>query len=205
VPSREPPSAPAGPSPLPNETEKAEDAEPPPLALGKHALVGVGLFGMADTQGGSGGLALEAGMPSLLADIGWVAEISLAWPREMTVGQGRARYFRPTLLLAVTGDITLGKWVVRPRAGVALGVLAVSGSGYETNRSATTVTWGGGAALTLARSWRHGEIWARVEGLTWPQGRKVKSRKVASVGADFEVALPGAEARLAAGISWGGH
>lgn len=203
LPPREPPRV--APPASPEDVGDDEDAEHPPFALGTRTLLGAGLFGMADSQGGSGGLALEAAMPNLLVDFGWVAEVSMAWPREMTVGQGRARCFRPTFQLAVTGDIALGNWAVRPRAGAALGVLAVSGSGYETNRSGTTVTWGGGAGLTLARSWRHGEIWARVEGLSWPQGRKVKSRQVGSVsvGADLEEALPAWEGRLAAGVSWG--
>jgi hypothetical protein len=191
------------PPPAPAPKAAAEATEPPPFVLGTRTLVGAGLFGSADADGGSGGFALEVAMPNLLADFGWVAEASLALPREWTVGQGTARIFRPTWVLAATGEVTLGKWAARPRAGAALGVLAVSGSGYATNRSATTVTWGGGAGVALSRAFRRGEIWVRLDSLLWPQGRKLKSR--VSAAPDFVVALPTWEGRLAAGISWGVH
>ena len=199
LPPREPPRE----SPPAPEAEAVDEAEPP--ARGTHTLIGAGLFGLADSAGGSGGFALEAAMPSLLSDFGWAAELSLAIPREVTVGQGTARTFRPTLALAATGEIALGTWALRPRAGGALGILAVSGSGYAANNRATTVTWGGGAGLALARAWQRGEMWARLDGLLWPQGRKLKSRQVDPAGPDIEVALPTWEARLAIGISWGIH
>jgi hypothetical protein len=186
------------------EPDPRDEPEGPSFSLGKHTLVGAGIFGLADKQGAGAGGALELAMPNLLEQFGALAEVSLALPRELTVGQGTARYWRPTIVLAASGEIRLGNWVVRPRAGAALGILSISGSGYVQNYSATTVTWGGGAGLALARTFRANEFWVRVDGLGWPQGRALRSRQVPS-GKDIEVPLPDLEARLVAGFSWGAH
>jgi hypothetical protein len=198
IPPREP-----RPAPVPSaEPDPVDESHEPRLTLGKRTLVGAGIFGLADKQGSSTGAVLEAAMPNLLDPFGWLAEVALSLPRELTVGQGTARYWRPTIVLAATGEIRFGNWVVRPRAGAALGILLVSGSGYEQNGSATTVTWGGGAGVALARVWRGNELWIRFDGLAWPQGRAVRSRQVPS-GKDIEVPLPELEGRLVAGFSWG--
>jgi len=173
-----------------------------PSAPGTRTLLGADLFGMADARGANAGLGIEAAMPNLLGDFGWAAEASISLPRKMTVGQGTARYFRPTVALAATGEIHLGSWMLRPRAGAALGILSVKGSNYEANNSTTTVTWGSGGGLALARARQHGEIWIRLDALIWPQGRVVRSRQVPA-GPDIEVALPAWEARLFVGASWG--
>jgi hypothetical protein len=68
----------------------------------------------------------------------------------------------------------------------------------------TTVTWGGGAGLGVARAWQQSEIWLRLDSLLWPQGRALRSNQSPS-GPDIRVALPDWEARLTAGISWGIH
>ena len=166
------------------------------------AFVGAGLFGLADGQGAGVGFALEAAMPTLLDPLGWSAEVALGTPRQISVGQGVAHYWRPTFALAATGELRAANWVVRPRAGLELGALSVSGTGYTPNRSATTVLWGAGAGVTLARPWQRNEAWLRVEGLMWPQGRSVRSNQPPS-GPDIEVALPDWELRLAVGVSWG--
>jgi hypothetical protein len=198
------PPAPTPPPPLPPATEPHLAKTSSSSTPGTRTLLSADIFGMADAQGATAGLGIEAAMPNLLGDFGWAAEASIALPREMTVGQGTARYYRPTLALAATGEIHLGSWMLRPRAGAALGILSVKGSSYETNNSSTTVTWGGGGGLALAHAWQRGEIWIRLDALAWPQGRAVRSRQVPS-GKDIEVALPAWEARLFVGASWGVH
>jgi hypothetical protein len=190
--------------PLPAPAAAPAPAEPhaPSKAAGPRLLAGTGLFGMADAKGTSAGFALEAAMPGLLGIFGWAAEASLSMPREMTVGQGIASYWRPTLALVATAELPMGGWRMRPRAGAALGILAVQGTNYETNKSATTVTWGGGAGIALARPWQRRELWIRLDAWAWPQGRAVRSQQVPS-GPEIVVALPEWEARLLAGISWG--
>ena len=199
IPPRAPPPAPAPSA----EAEPLDDEEEPRLPVSTHALVGAGLFGLADSDGASAGLVLVGGMPRLLGVLGWLAEASLGLPREVGVGpQGTARYWRPTFGLAATVEMAVRSWRFRPQAGPALGVLSVRGSDYQPNNRATTVTWGASAGLAMARSWRRGEIWLRLDGLAWPQGRILRSKQLPS-GPDFETALPEMEARLAAGMSFG--
>ena len=199
VPPRAPPPAPR----QATEPDPLEEAENPPLSLGTRTLVGAGLFGLVDTEGASPGFALEAAMPNLVELFGWTAEVSLSLPRQISAGQGTAHYWRPTFALAATGEIRANNWAVRPQAGAALGILSVKGTGYDQNSRATTVTWGAGAGVALARSWRRNELWLRLDALLWPQGRSVRSKLPS--GSDIEVALPEWEIRLAAGFSWGIH
>jgi hypothetical protein len=201
APNPPPALAPAPSPPLPA-VEPGRAAVLPVEGARPRTLMGVGLLGMADTQGAAAGFALEAAMPNLFGDFGWAAEASLSMPREMTVGQGTARYWRPTVALMATGEVRLGDWALRPRAGAALGILAVRGSNYQNATSATTVTWGGGAGIAAARAWQGKELWVRLDALTWPQGRAVRSHQLPA-GPDIVVALPDWEARLFVGISWG--
>lgn len=163
---------------------------------------GVGAFGLADKDGANAGLSFELGMPNLLDVFGWMAQVQFGLPRTLTVGQGTASYFRPTVGLSVTGEILSSTWVVRAHLGPELGVLVVSGSGYEQNRSETTVTWGANVGLTIARLIKGNQVWLRIEGVVWPSERSIRSNRVPS-GPDIAVPLSGWEARLAAGYAWG--
>jgi hypothetical protein len=163
-------------------------------------LVGAGVFGAMDALGGSGGLALSAGMPELIEDFGAVLEASLGLPRNLTVGQGTAHYWRPTVAIRVSAETPGRHWILRVSIGPALGVLVVDGSGYDKNLSTTTVTWGMDSGLALIRSWRQHEAWVSLGAMAWPQGRHVRTRPAIP---SNDVALPEWEARLAAGFSWG--
>jgi hypothetical protein len=162
----------------------------------------IGGFGLADKDGANAGVSFDLGMPNLLDALGWMAQVQCGLPRTRTVGQGVASYWRPTVGLAVTGEILSSVWVVRAHIGPELGVLAVSGSGYEQNHSDTTVTWGADAGLTIARSFERRQLWLRIEGAVWPSERNLRSNQVPS-GPDIAVPLSGWEARVVAGYAWG--
>lgn len=202
VPPRPPQSIPPEPS---AEPDSLDEAASQPIALGTHTLVGVGFFGIADSKGGSAGFALDAGMPNLVEYLGWNAEASLGLPRGMAVGQGTARYWRPTFALAATGDVRTQRWAFRPQVAGVLGILSIQGSGFNTeNVPATTTTWGAAAGVTVARPWRRDEFWLRCEAVLWPQGRAVRSKQLPS-GLDVVVPFPEYELRLTVGVSWGIH
>jgi hypothetical protein len=200
VPPRVPtPSAQAASS----ESESLDDLDNPPVSIGTHTLLGAGCFAVVDGQGVSGGLALAAGMPNLIERFGWSVEASLGMPRQMSVGQGSARYWRPTFALAATAEMRAKHWAARPQAAAVLGVLSIDGTGFNSqNLSATTVNWGAAAGVTLARLWRQNEFWLRVEGVAWPQGRAVRIRQLPT-GPDLSVSFPDWELRWTAGVSWG--
>jgi hypothetical protein len=176
------------------------DPDDPPMRTSGRTLVGVGGLGLADPQGGNGGLVVCAAMPDLIEDFGLLAETSLGVPRDLAVGQGTARYWRPTLALEVSAAMLRKPWGVRVVVGPALGVLRVSGSGYDMNLSDTTVTWGVDFGLVLTRARDEHEAWVSFGAIAWPQERKIRSRS-SLVGSD--TALPAWEARLSAGFSWG--
>jgi len=183
--------------------DSLDDLEDPSISVSTRALLGAGCFGLVDGKGGSVGLALATGMPHLVERFGWSVEVSWGTSRQMSVGQGAARYWRPTISLAATAEFRTKNWVARPQAAVVLGVLSIDGTGFNSqNLSATTVNWGAAAGVTLARPWRRNEFWLRVEGVAWPQGRAVRSKQLPT-GSDTSASFPNWELRSTAGISWG--
>jgi hypothetical protein len=183
-------------------TESGEkpSSEPPPR--GVPILAGAGMFGMADKQGVLPGLVLSGAMPELIENFGLLLEASVALFRDVAVGGGTARYWRPTLALQASADLYRSQWVLRALAGPALGILTVSGSGYDKNTIDTTVTWGANLGLALARAWQRREAWISVTAMTWPQGRSIRSKPE---GPGSQVGLPQWEARLSVGFSWEVH
>jgi hypothetical protein len=181
-------------------SDASDDPDWVPTRTSGRTLVGAAVFGAADTLGGSGGLALSAAMPELIEDFGVVLEASLGWPRQLTVGEGTATYWRPTLALRASAETPGRHWIVRASIGPALGVMAVSGSGYQKNLTETSVMWGIDSGLAVIRRWRKHEAWGGLGVMAWPQGRHIRS-KPDTPGAG--VALPEWEARLAVGFSWG--
>jgi hypothetical protein len=170
-----------------------------PGGASRRALAGVGAFGMLDTQGIVPGLAVDVGMPALIGNLGLALHASVGLYRDLAVGAGTARYWRPTFVLRATAELLRGRWILRAVAGPALGVLAVSGSGYDRNSSDTTVMWGVDFGLVLARAWEKREAWISLGAMAWPQGRSIRSKP------DGQASLPEWEARLALGFSWEIH
>jgi hypothetical protein len=156
-------------------------------------------LGLADKQGVSPGLALGAGMPELIEDFGLVLETSVSLFRDLSVGSGTARYWRPTLVLQASAYVYRRRWNLRVLLGPALGVLVVKGSGFGKNLSDTTVMWGIDFGLVLARTWQKREAWILLGAVAWPQGRSIRS---SPAGPQSQAALPQWEGRVAAGISW---
>jgi hypothetical protein len=180
----------------------ADDPNREPIRSSGRALLGAGGFGLADNRGASGGLVLGASMPELIEDFGLLVDLSLAWRREMSVGRGTTRYWRPTFALQATAEIHSRRWIVRVLVGPALGVLSVSGSGYDKDLNATTVTWGVDFGVALVRPWGRHEAWLSLGSIAWPQSRRILTRSSLP---DSDAALPEWEGRLALGLSWGAH
>lgn len=177
----------------------------PPVEIDTRALLGAGCFASADALGPSAGLAVIAAMPHLIEAFGLTAEAALGLPRQMGLGDGTVHFLRPTFALAGSGELGGRRWTVRPQAGIVLGVLRVRGSGFaDNNGSATTTTWGGVGGATLVRAWQGNELWLRLDGMAWPQGRAARSRQLPT-DVVIEAPLPEWELRLTAGYSFGVH
>lgn len=175
------------------------DPDAPQTRTSARTLIGAGLLGMADENGASAGLVLSASMPDLVEDFGMLFDASLGLPRSLSVGQGTARYYRPTAALKASAAVFRKHWRLRAVVGPSLGVLRVNGSGYDENLSDTTVMWGVDFGLLLARAWDQNEAWVSLGADAWPQGRKIRSKPDAL---DIEVPLPQWEGRLVFGFSW---
>jgi len=183
------------------ESDPLDDPENAPPAIDTYTTLGTGIFGLADGRGANTGLAATVGMPNLLESFGWSLEASLGLPRQLAVGQGIAHIWRPTFVLSASAEPHRKKWVVRVQAGIALGILLVSGSDYSSNRSTTSAMWGASAGLCLARPWKRHEAWLRLDGIAWPQGRAIRSDRIPS-GPDISVPLQEWEIRSSIGFSW---
>jgi len=194
---------PPAPEPAPEPREETEHAtrKSDERTLDVHTTIGAGLFGFVDSLGATGGVALAVAMPALLHGFGWSAEASLSLPRKVNVGAGWADYWRPTFALAATRELRKEHWRLRPQLGAVLAVLAIKGQGYDYASSPTTVMWGVGAGMTVARPIQHTEPWLRLEGVLWPQGRSLRSQQVG--GPDVVVGLSTWEIRLALGVALG--
>ncbi len=188
---------PLGQNPATTDSGKGRVREPP--ATSSRALAGLGGFGLVDPRGIVPGLILDAGMPELIGNLGLALQASVGLYRDVAVGPGTARYWRPTLVLRATAELLRGRWVLRAVAGPALGILLVSGSGYERNSSDAAVMWGVDFGLVLARAWQRSEGWISLGAVAWPQGRNIRSKP------EGQASLPDWEARLAAGIAWEIH
>lgn len=177
----------------------------PPVTINTRTLLGAGFFGSADVLGPSAGLAVVGAMPRLIEGFGLTAEVALGLPRQMGLGEGTVHFVRPTFAMAGSGELGGRRWMVRPQAGIALGLLRVRGSGFVSNNSTSTAaTWGAVGGVTLVRAWRGKELWLRLDGMAWPQGRAARSRQLPT-DLMIEAPFPEWEVRLTAGYSFGVH
>ncbi len=184
------------------DADSLDEAERQRLSISTRTFLGAGVFGLGDGLGASAGLFALLGMPRLIENVGWLLEASVTSSRQMKVGQGTAHIRRPTFVLSATFELYRKRWLLRAQVGPALGVLLVHGTDYQTNQSDTSVMWGVDAGLTLARPWKRNEMWARLDTISWPQGRSVLSRQ-GPASPNLFAPLPGWEVRVALGFSLG--
>ena len=168
------------------------------LSFSARTLLGGGVFGLGDSLGASAGLAALIGMPNLIENVGWLLEGSMTLSRQMKVGIGSARIRRPTVALSATFELYRKRWLLRAQVGPALGILLIDGTGYQTNRTDTSIMWGADVGLSLARPWRSHEMWLRLDAIAWPQGRSILSQQP-----NHAEPLPSSEVRLVLGFSLG--
>jgi hypothetical protein len=177
----------------------ADEDESEPVPKGLRGLLGGSLLGLADGQGSDAGLALDGTF--LLGQFGAALSVSLALPRSVAVGQGTANYWRPTFELNAMAQLYGAKWSLYAQAGPALALLLVQGTGFSPNHSDYSYELSAGAGLRAMVPWNNKTAWLGVNGILWPQGRKVEST-VSGSPAVLSAPLPGWEVRLAVGLSW---
>jgi len=173
---------------------------PPPPPLPSRFFLGVGGLASLDSRGGGAILSTEAAWLRLVGRVGLGVGLSFPLPREMAVGQGKARWWRPVVALALRIPLAEGTWIVEGGIGPALGLLVVAGSGFSQNHTDAVASWGATVGFRLARRSRGRTTWADLRGLLWPAAQNIRNDVPGSV--PHLEALPRIEAQLGLGFSF---
>ena len=164
--------------------------------------LGAAAFASIDAQGPGAVLSAEAAWKRLAGRFGLATNLSLPLPRETNVGQGKARWWRPVLALALRAPLTQGAWILDAAVGPVLGLLVVAGSGFDQNRTDLAVSWGATAGLRLAhRSRSKWAYWAELRTFLWPATQHIRNEVQGS--APKLADLPRIEVQLGLGCSFG--
>jgi len=172
-------------------------AAPPPLAPTRVASLGVAT--LADWQAGS--LAPGARIDLTLGPVGraWRARLGLVGVgrHAETVAPGEGRWWRAYMTLGADASLALGGgWAAVLGLAGAGGVVDISGSGYQNDRTARSVDFGGELASRL--EWRRERVrpWLGLVLAAWAR------RQDLLVGAQVSSALPHVEPSLALGVDF---
>jgi hypothetical protein len=195
VPVAMPPAVPTSPQVRAPVSEK-------PLPEQARLSLGVGAFASGDARGAGAVLSGEAEWLRLAGRFGLLAGVWLPLAREVSVGQGTARWWRPVLALALRAPLAQGTWILDGGVGPALGLLVVAGNGFDQNHTDVAMSWGASAGLRLAhRSRSRWAYWAELRTLLWPAAQNIRN-DVAGSSAPHLAALPRIEAQLGLGFSF---
>jgi hypothetical protein len=171
------------------------------LVLARPRLsLGAGAFASLDAQGAGAVLSGDVTWLRLAGRFGLRGTLSFPLPREMAVGSGRSRWWRPVLALGLHLPITEGTWALATDAGPALGLLIVSGSGFDHNHVDQALSWGASAGLRLAHQRGRAAYWAELRAWLWPGTQNVREDVRGS--APRLTALPLIEGHLGLGVSF---
>jgi hypothetical protein len=177
-----------------------EAIEQPASPAPPRVFLGIGGLASVDARGAGAVLSAEAAWLRLSGRVGLGAGLSLPLPREMAVGQGKARWWRPVLALALRVPLTEGTWAFDAGVGPAFGLLVVAGSGFPQNHTDAVGSWGATAVLRLARRSRGRAYWADLRGLLWPAAQNIRNDVPGA--APYLEAVPRIEAQLGLGFSF---
>ena len=174
-----------------------------PLPAQSRASLGIGGFASLDGRGAGAALSGEAAWTRLAGRFGLAAVLSGPLPREVSVGKGTARWWRPVLALALRAPLTQGRWILDGGVGPVFGLLLVAGSGFDQNHTELAASWGATAGLRLvhtgASRWAY---WAELRTLLWPAAQNIRNNVEGSTTPNL-AALPRIEAQLGLGFSFG--
>lgn len=137
--------------------------------------VGLGVLGMLDTMGGNWGLTGEVGLDHVVGDLGLAVALSAALARDVRVGQGTARWWRPALELDLRLPVLTGAWNIEASLGPIIGLLVVKGYGYDQSSNDVVVSWGAGAGLRSFWTWGPARLWIDLRGRLWPEAQKIRN------------------------------
>jgi hypothetical protein len=184
--------------PEPEPTTPTTDEDPATI------WVGLGLLGMIDPVGTDLGLTAEFAVDHAVGPLGLAVATSAALARDVTVGQGTARWWRPALQAALRLPFTAGEWNLEASVGPLIGLVVLHGRGYDENSKDVVTSWGAGAGLRSQRTWERCRLWVELGGRLWPETQRIRS-EVQDVKTTRTRDLPRWEMYLGLGFSLSPH
>jgi hypothetical protein len=167
----------------------------------RQSWFGFGIQGTRDNHNSMAGLTTELAFPRLWKYFGVQVNLSMSWPREPTIGQGRALLYRPTLVFALATQSTQGAWFFMPTLGPSLGMLMVKGQGYEKNHTSYAWMWGANVGGRLARRVGKRSYWLGSNVTLWPTPPRIRSVIIGTTNTDKARTLSYWEWQLTLGMS----
>jgi hypothetical protein len=151
-----------------------EDLEPPlPVRGPAHYEAGAGLSAAA-----GGGLAPGAYVELVRlrpeSDLGWLAGMALAAPREILVDAGVSRFMRTSAAVGAQARKTYQRLLLAADLGLALAYTAAWGSGYAKDKTDGSFNWGPVADLRAGIPWGRLRLWIAARASWWVRAETVQ-------------------------------
>jgi hypothetical protein len=151
-------------------------AQDPDTDSGQRSVwLGLGALGMLDAVGVKGGLAGEASFERLVGNLGLAVALSGALAREVSVGQGTARWWRPALAADVRLPILTHGWNLEASLGPVIGMVVLHGRGHDRNSNDVARSWAVGAGLRSSRTWGRTRLWIELKTRLWPETQRIRN------------------------------
>lgn len=162
---------------------------------------GFGIQGGRDDHSSMVGLTTEIAFSHLWNQLGGQVNLSMSWPKEHAIGQGKAQLYRPMLVFALSTQSVYGAWSFSPTLGPSLSLLIVKGKNYDKDR--TSYAWMGGANVggRLTRMVGKRSVWIGSSFILWFGPPKIRSVILGTTRTDKVQALSYWEWKLALGMS----
>jgi hypothetical protein len=157
-------------------TRDKTSAVPPADEEPHRVWVGLGFLGMLDTVSANMGVTAEVSLERVVGSLGLALSTSAALARDVTVGQGTARWWRPALQTALRLPVLDDDWSLEASLGPIIGLIVLQGRGYDENSKDVVRSWGAGAGLRSARTWGRARLWIDLAGRFWPEKQRIRNQ-----------------------------
>lgn len=187
--------------PVETKPKAAHKNIPTVVPSSRQAWFGFGIQGTRDDQNSMVGLTAEILFLRLWKFFDVQVNLSMLWPREQPIGQGRAQLYEPTSVFALSTQIMRGAWFFMPTLGPSLGLLMVKGQDYDKNRTSFAWMWGANGGGRLARRVGKRSYWLGSNVTWWPTPPSIRSVVMGTTKTDKAQTLSYWEWQLTLGMS----
>lgn len=151
----------------------AVEAAPPSPRRPAHHEIGAGLSASASGGLHPGGYA-EFVRLRPESDWGWLAGLAVVAPQDALVDGGVSRWMRTSAVLGGQVRTVFKKLLLAADLGLAGAYVAAWGSGYATNKSDGSFTWGPMADLRVGIPWGRFRLWIGARGDWWVRAQTMQ-------------------------------